>query len=112
MEKSADLMPKNFALIRLAEKTIKKQKEEIAEQEALIKSKQEAEKLQIQTPAKPAEDLCPLHQRVLDIICIQDRARICANCALFGSHKNHDIRLEQEVVGEITYRTELLITMY
>ena len=58
------------------------------------------------------EDLCPEHGRKLEIICIQDRVRICANCALFGTHRGHDIRMEHEVVGEITYRTELLITMY
>lgn len=38
--------------------------------------------------------------------------RICSNCALFGQHKGHDIRMEHEVVGEITYRTEILMTMY
>jgi hypothetical protein len=56
--------------------------------------------------------MCREHNRKLEIICIEDRVRICSNCALFGSHKGHDIRMEPEVVGEIEYRTELLITMY
>ena len=38
------------------------------------------------------EELCKEHGRKIEIICIQDRTRICANCALFGAHKNHDIR--------------------
>jgi hypothetical protein len=38
--------------------------------------------------------------------------RICANCALFGDHKGHDVRMETEVINEITSRTELLMTMY
>ena len=38
--------------------------------------------------------------------------RICSTCALFGSHKGHDVRMEQEVVSELTIRTELLIQMY
>ena len=48
------------------------------------------------------EDMCPEHQRKLEIICISDRSRICSNCALFGAHKGHDIRMEAEVVNEIT----------
>jgi len=31
---------------------------------------------------------------------------------LFGDHKNHDIREENEVITEITARTELLIDIY
>jgi len=38
--------------------------------------------------------------------------RVCANCALFGEHKGHDVRMEAEVINEITSRTELLMTMY
>mmetsp|Transcript_17054 Transcript_17054/g.22975 ORF Transcript_17054/g.22975 Transcript_17054/m.22975 type:complete len:87 (+) Transcript_17054:521-781(+) len=38
--------------------------------------------------------------------------RICSTCALFGAHKGHDVRMEQEVVNELTVRTELLIQMY
>ncbi len=64
------------------------------------------------TVAEPAEDQCEEHNRKLEIICIQDRMRICSTCALFGSHKGHDVRMEHEVVGELTVRTELLIQMY
>jgi hypothetical protein len=56
--------------------------------------------------------MCPIHNRKLEIICIQDRVRVCANCALFGDHKGHDVRMEHEVINEITSRTELLMTMY
>ena len=38
--------------------------------------------------------------------------RICSTCALFGQHKGHDVRMEHEVVNELTIRTELLIQMY
>ena len=58
------------------------------------------------------EDMCEEHSRKLEIICIQDRMRICSTCALFGQHKGHDVRMEQEVVNELTVRTELLIEMY
>ena len=61
---------------------------------------------------KENESLCDEHNRKLEIVCIQDRERICHNCALFGTHKGHDIRMEPEVVQEITARTECLIEMY
>ena len=38
--------------------------------------------------------------------------RTCSTCALFGAHKGHDVRMEGEVVNELTARTELLIQMY
>lgn len=63
-------------------------------------------------PEVPAEDQCEEHNRKLEIICIQDRMRICSTCALFGAHKGHDVRMEHEVVGELAVRTELLIQMY
>jgi hypothetical protein len=53
-----------------------------------------------------------MHQRKIEIICIDCRDRICSNCALFGNHKNHDIRMETEVVEEINIRTECLMEMY
>ena len=38
------------------------------------------------------EEMCEEHQRKLEIICIQDRMRICSTCALFGQHKGHEVR--------------------
>ena len=58
------------------------------------------------------EEFCPEHNRKLEIICIQCQTRICSNCALFGSHKGHDVRMEAEVVSEITLRTELLMQIF
>ena len=56
--------------------------------------------------------MCPTHKRKLEIICIDCQERICSNCALFGQHKNHDVRMENEVLHEIQIRTECLIEMY
>ena len=30
-----------------------------------------------------------MHQKPLDIICLEERIMICAECALFGMHKGH-----------------------
>ena len=43
-------------------------------------------------------DLCPIHGKPLDVICVTCKERTCSNCALFGSHKGHDVRPEQEVL--------------
>ena len=57
-------------------------------------------------------DMCPMHQRKIEIICIDCKERICSNCALFGNHKQHDIRMEQDVLEEINIRSECLMEMY
>jgi B-box zinc finger len=42
---------------------------------------------------KPAQlNLCQEHGRPADLICLDDRQRVCAHCALFGQHKGHDVR--------------------
>ena len=33
--------------------------------------------------------MCLLHQKPLDVICMEDFNRICGSCALFGEHKSH-----------------------
>jgi hypothetical protein len=58
------------------------------------------------------QDLCPQHKRKIEIICIDCKERICSNCALFGNHKPHDIRMEQDVLDEINLRTECLMEMF
>lgn len=65
-----------------------------------------------QEPEIPQGDLCQLHKRKIEIICIDCKERICSNCALFGPHKPHDIRMEQDVLDEINIRTECLMEMY
>ena len=35
------------------------------------------------------EGICLLHQKPLDIICLEEKIMICAECALFGLHKDH-----------------------
>ena len=62
--------------------------------------------------SQPAKDMCPVHNRKLEVIWVDDQIRICTNCALFGEHKNHNIREEQELLQEITLRAELLLDIY
>ena len=58
-------------------------------------------------------DMCPKHKgKPIEFISIDAKERICAHCALFGEYKTHDIRPEQDVVDEISTRTECLMEMF
>lgn len=89
-QKPANEFPKNFWLIRMA------QKKKSSKPKAKVVDK----------------DMWPVHNRKLEVICVTDQVRIWTNWALFGDHKNHDIRQEDEVIKEIALRTELLIDIY
>ena len=56
--------------------------------------------------------MCPKHKKVVDIVCIDCKERICSNCALFGNHKGHDIREEVAVLDEINIRQEALSELF
>lgn len=60
----------------------------------------------------PESDLCMKHKRKIEIICIDCKERICSNCALFDDHRLHNIKMEAEVLEEITNRSECLMEMY
>ncbi len=85
--KPAPEFPKNFALLRMLE----------------TKRAEEA--------ATPSFE-CAAHSRKLELICMDHLCRICTSCALFGDHKGCNYSQEEEVVKEITLRTELLIEVY
>ncbi len=38
--------------------------------------------------------ICPIHLKNQEIICMIDRVKICAHCALFGNHKDHSFKAE------------------
>lgn len=41
-----------------------------------------------------------------------DKQRVCAQCALFGIHRGHDVRQEEDVAKEISLKIEVLMDMY
>lgn len=58
-------------------------------------------------------NLCQVHGKVIDLVCIDTQERICSNCALFlPQYKGCDIRLETDVLEEINLRTECLMEMF
>ena len=42
-------------------------------------------------------DICLLHQKPLDIVCVRDCLRICPSCAIFGEHKAHQMKSLGEI---------------
>ena len=57
----------------------------------------------------PAKEMCASHKRPLEVVCVDDKVKICTNCALFGEHKNHDIRNEDDVFLELCTKAEILL---
>jgi hypothetical protein len=57
-------------------------------------------------------NFCIIHKRQLEIICLDDRMRICTSCALFGEHKNHNLRSEDDILREVSLKAEILIEFY
>lgn len=81
---SVDSLPKNIALLHIISRLPKKQN---------------------------LSNTCAAHRRQLEYVCVEDRARVCAECAIFGVHKGHDIRPLEEVMKDVTMRAECLIDM-
>jgi hypothetical protein len=113
---SAEEYPINKTLLKIKERKEKK----MAVSQVTIPTKPIVEKKPepkfslaspIQSPV-PKEDMCGIHNKKLEIVCIQCRQRICSKCALFGEHKHHDVRENEDVMTEIKTRTELIMTTY
>ena len=47
----------------------------------------------------------------MDLVCIDCKERICSNCALFGSHRGHDIKEETAILEEISLRSAALTSL-
>jgi len=67
---------------------------ELEELWPLIQKKRE------ETQAKLSKGRCKLHQRPLELICLQDKKRICTDCALFGDHLNHKVKSCPDLLSE------------
>ncbi len=64
---------------------------------------------QSQTKTNPNE--CDKHHRKLEIVCIDCKKRLCSKCAIFDGHRDHDIRVEEDVTNELAVRVECLREM-
>ena len=76
-------LPKNFSLLRMLNKN----------------------------STKPDINVCKDHKKPLEFICLIDKSKVCANCALFGKHRGHDIKPIEEIARDITSKAECLMEM-
>lgn len=73
--------------------------------------------LQKQASATPKEkpqtkgNECEQHKKKYEIVCLDCKKRLCSKCALFGGHRSHDLRQEEDVISEIAMRKECLSEM-
>lgn len=56
--------------------------------------------------------MCLEHGKPRELICVKCRKKCCDTCALFGSHRGHDVRQQNDTMTEIQLRTEVLMEMY
>lgn len=117
--------PKNFALLRILDK---KRKELPLFSETFSGLKQNTLNFSIKNDFltnKPSissyeehknltesQDLCKEHGKKLEIVCLEHQQRICVNCALFGNHRNHNIKSEEEVLREISFRADKILELF
>jgi len=83
-KKAPEEFPKNLSLIRVIER---------------------------QSANKENVNLCAIHNKRLEIVCIDCKKRLCSKCALFEGHRVHELRPEEDVYSEIMLRKELLQDM-
>ncbi|KAL4487923.1 hypothetical protein ABPG72_022783 [Tetrahymena utriculariae] len=124
--------PKNFSLIRMIQKK-KKIQSQMKQQAGLMSSttvntendRYSENFTPIKTITSEESDRnsnvhissfddksCQDHFKKLDIVCVDCRIKICASCALFGKHKGHLVRSEEDVLKEISTRAEYLLQMF
>ena len=37
------------------------------------------------------DEVCLLHNKQVQVVCLDDKQRLCSKCALFGQHKGHEV---------------------
>lgn len=49
---------------------------------------------------KASAQVCAKHKKPLDVVCLEDKASICSDCALFGSHKGHSCKRKSDFLAD------------
>ncbi len=54
------------------------------------------------------DEICGIHGKPLEIICVNCTKRICYQCGLFGDHKGHKMKTEVEFNQEAAEYLDIL----
>lgn len=52
--------------------------------------------------------MCPQHNAINELACLTCKRRICPHCALFGGHKNHEVKEEKQAQDIMQNNSEQL----
>ena len=67
---------------------------------------------QKENAAEKAYGLCTEHEKPNELICLSGcKVRVCPHCALFGTHKGHEVREEHEVQAIVAEHSSQLNQM-
>ena len=64
------------------------------------------------SPSPTGAKACLEHGKPRSLICVTCKQNVCDTCALFGSHKSHDVREKSALMDAIATRTTQLMDCY
>ena len=103
---SADLLPTNRSLIDLIENFDKNEKNKNLEinisplENTTSDFLRKSNSIRTSLKNKPS-NICLKHSLPLNIICVDDKKKICSQCALQSNHFNHQIFTDEEFMNQI-----------
>ena len=103
---SADLLPTNRSLIDLIENIDKNEKNKNLEinisplENTTSDFLRKSNSIRTSLKNKPS-NICLKHSLPLNIICVDDKKKICSQCALQSNHFNHQIFTDEEFMNQI-----------
>jgi hypothetical protein len=74
--------------------------------------KEEIDEDNLNSKKDKKNDICKIHNRKNELFCVDDKSKICTSCALFGEHKNHNVKSEEDIFKEITIKSEILLDYF
>ena len=102
---SADLLPTNRSLIDLIENIDKSEKNNLEVNISPLENitsdfLRKSNSIRTSLKNKPS-NICLKHSLPLNIICVDDKKKICSQCALQSNHFNHQIFTDEEFMNQI-----------
>lgn len=94
--------PKEKEAEKPKEKEVEKEKEK-EKQEVSLASEESVSSFNDSQP-----NFCKSHRKSTDLVCLTDNRVICADCVLFGEHKNHEYKRDSEFLREAKGKIENL----
>lgn len=90
--------PKNIALIKLLKDKCSLQ--------PTYKEEEPCDTEESNGSAPSPINYCLIHKKELEIVCLTDNVRICAHCALFSSHRTHQLKTVQQLLLIVQTKTQ------